>query len=475
MNDRILSVLFFLGSIGVTANIASGQPVPEQVKTEQAETRWAIAIHGGAGGDPSGWPDEKREGRRQGLEIALKAGRAVLEQGGSAMDAVEVTIRSLEDNARFNAGRGAVVTQEGNAELDASIMDGRTRACGAVAGVTRIKNPITAARKVMTDTQHVLLAGEGADEFADAKGLQLVPPDYFLSYHTRQLPPPPDEETHYGTVGCVVLDSHGNLAAGTSTGGTAKKLPGRIGDSPIVGAGTYADNQTCAVSGTGIGEEYIRNAVAYDVSAQMKYLGKPLSDAVTDVIGQRLQPGDGGLIAVSRTGQIVMQHNTPGMGCAAADSNGRFEVHLQLDNGGRQQDAPPAATPNAENEIRDLIEQQARDWNRGNLEGFMQAYWKSDELTFSSGGNITRGWQATFDRYRNRYPDAQAMGTVTFENLEFLRLDDRAMQVLGAWNLARDSGPSDTGTSGGRFTLVFQKQQGSWKIVHDHTSVDASR
>mgnify|MGYP001820950550 CR=1 FL=1 len=321
---RLLGCVFLLGLL-----MHSEQPA---VAESPSDVSWAIAIHGGAGGDPSTWSKDKRQGRLEGVEEALKIGRDLLAAGGSSMDAVEAVIRSLEDNARFNAGRGAVVTSEGNAELDASIMDGSDRQCGAVAGVTTIKNPISAARLVMTDTKHVLLVGDGADEFATAKGLQTVKPDYFLS---RNRPARDQDPSHLGTVGCVALDTHGNLAAGTSTGGTSKKLPGRVGDSPIVGAGTFADNASCAVSGTGIGEQYIRNAVAYDVSAQMQYANRSMEDAVTRIMTKRLREGDGGLIAVSHAGEIVLQHNTPGMSCGAADNRGRFEVHLELANGGR--------------------------------------------------------------------------------------------------------------------------------------------
>lgn len=320
----------FLGIAGLITNhdhAARG----EQPGTDNMH--WAIAIHGGAGGDPKTWTDGKRQRRREGLEAALRIGRDILAGGGTSLDAVEAVIRSLEDNASFNAGRGAVLTEEGNAELDASIMDGKTRSCGAVAGVTRIKNPITAARAVMTQTKHVLLGGEGADAFAKSQDLDMVPPDYFLSY--RQRHQSEDEPNHYGTVGCVALDAHSDLAAGTSTGGTSKKLPGRIGDSPIVGAGTFADNPTCAVSGTGIGEEFIRNAVAYDVAAQMRYADKSLQSAVTEIMTERLKPETGGIISVSQDGEIVMQHNTPGMSCGGADSSGRFEFFLQLENGGR--------------------------------------------------------------------------------------------------------------------------------------------
>lgn len=439
-------------------------PIADSVCAESPkDIQWSIAIHGGAGGDPSRWSDQRRQARKRGLENALKIGRDLLAGGGSSLDAVEAVIRSLEDNSLFNAGRGAVVTKEGKAELDASIMDGRTRGCGAIAGVTTVKNPISTARLVMTDTKHVLLVGRGADAFAASKNVPLVKPDYFLSNHLRQTKQDP-EQPHFGTVGCVALDQAGNLAAGTSTGGTAKKLPGRVGDSPIVGAGTFADNQSCAVSGTGVGEEYIRNAVAYDIAAQMIYADRSLESAVTEIMTQRLKPGVGGLICVSHDGKIVLQHNTPGMSCGAADSGGRFETFLTLSNGGRPDsiDAPDVD----ETEIRRLINGQASDWNAGDLDAFMEVYWNSEQLTFSSGGNITRGWNATIDRYKNHYPDKQSMGQVSFSELEFLRLDAKAMQVLGVWQLKRDVDPI-----GGRFTLIFRKQSDGWKIVHDHTSV----
>lgn len=315
--------------------------------TESAQPgTWAIAIHGGAGGDPESWNDEKRAARMAGLERALTAGKELLESGATALDTVEQVIRIFEDDSHFNAGRGAVLTTAGHAELDASIMDGQTAECGAVGGVTNARNPITLARLVMTETPHVLLVGPGADQFAneqaEAGRIELVTPDYFLSRFNMQrneevapgsLPPltTDDDEPHFGTVGCVIRDAHGNLAAGTSTGGTKKKLPGRIGDSPIIGAGTYAANDWCAVSGTGVGEEYIRNSVAYDIAAQMRYAGRTLDDAVTRVMQERLKPGIGGLIAVDKEGRIVMQHNTPGMSCGAADSEGRFDVQLTLE------------------------------------------------------------------------------------------------------------------------------------------------
>jgi beta-aspartyl-peptidase (threonine type) len=273
--------------------------------------------------------------------------------------------------------------------------------------------------------------------------------------------PPDPDQPHHGTVGCAVLDSHGNLAAGTSTGGTAKKLPGRVGDSPIVGAGTYASNDSCAVSGTGIGEEYIRHSVAYDIAAQIRYASQPLESAVSEIMRKRLKPGVGGLIAVSAGGEIVMQHNTPGMSCGAADSNGRFETHLSLPRGG----APATEQTSSEEQIAALIDQQARDWSSGNIDRFMSVYWKSDDLTFSSGGEVTRGYDATLARYKKRYPTAEAMGEVTFSDLEFLPLGKSAMQVLGVWKLDRDEEPM-----GGRYTLIFRRFADGWRIVHDHTS-----
>jgi beta-aspartyl-peptidase (threonine type) len=450
--------VFVLGAItmDIHSSLAAGKP------------EWAIAVHGGAGGDPAKWDQQKIDARKKGLKAALQAGCDSLSSGASAIETVETVIRVLEDDASFNAGRGAVLTEDGHAELDASIMDGKTHACGAVAGITKVKNPISLARLVMSETKHVLLAGKGADKFAEQQGVPLVDPKYFLSHRgpanvdAVATTEPDREEPHFGTVGCVVLDSHGNLAAGTSTGGTSKKLPGRIGDSPIVGAGTYAANDSCAVSGTGIGEEYIRNSVAYDVAAQMRYAGQPLVAAVTEIMRERLKPGVGGLIAVSNQGEIVMQHNTPGMSCAAADSSGRFETHLGLERGGAPANLPKS--PKAE--ISALIEQQARDWNAGNIDAFMKVYWNSEELTFSSGGNVTRGFTSTLGRYKKRYPTTEAMGQETFTDLEFLPHSRAAMQVLGVWNLDRQSEPI-----GGRFTLVFRRFADGWKIVHDHTSV----
>lgn len=338
----IFGLLFcVIGSLQAQQN--SKSDTPDQPK------RFAIAIHGGAGSSAKDFDDESVKRRRASMKKALAQGVAILDKGGSSLDAVEAVIRILEDDPQFNAGKGAVFNAVGSHELDASIMDGRNKACGAVAGVSHIKNPISLARLVMTETKHVLLAGEGAETFAKQFDVDWVEPSHFDTPHARKSweryrakikkssstnQPDFDSANHeptptawkMGTVGCVALDADGNLAAGTSTGGMTYKRFGRVGDSPIVGAGTYADNETCAVSSTGTGEEYIRNAVAYDVAAQLKYRKVTLEAAVKDNLESRLKQGDGGLIAVDRHGNIAMGFNTGGMARAAADSDGRFEV-----------------------------------------------------------------------------------------------------------------------------------------------------
>lgn len=304
--------------------------------------KFALALHGGAGSDPRSCSAESNRKRKQTMAEALQVGIDLLQQGESAVSATEQVVKILEDDPQFNAGRGAVFNARGTHDLDAAIMDGRTLACGAVAGLTTVKNPIELARLVMTKTRHVLLAGPGAEEFARSQGIPLVDPEYFDTEQARQSwelllsrqsglnHAEPNQgfipNWDIGTVGCVALDGEGNLAAATSTGGITHKQFGRIGDSPIIGCGTYADNQTCAVSGTGIGEQFVRFTVAYDIAAQLKYRGSTLPDAVADNLFQRLNPGDGGVIAIDRKGEIVMEFSTPAMARAAADSAGRFEV-----------------------------------------------------------------------------------------------------------------------------------------------------
>jgi beta-aspartyl-peptidase (threonine type) len=301
--------------------------------------RYALAVHGGAGRQREPFTAEQNAARRQSLTRALKLGAELLAQGGAAFDAVEQVIRLMEDDPNFNAGKGAVFNADGGHELDASIMDGRTLQCGAIAGATTVKNPISLARLVMTKTNHVLLVGEGADRFAREVGAEVVDQQYFYTearyqswQQARQQAGQPAQGNvqppGMGTVGCVARDSHGNLAAGTSSGGIVNKRFGRVGDTPIIGAGTYADNASCAVSCTGIGEQFIRNAVAFDISALMKYRALTLREAVQHVVHKKLKPGDGGIIAVAHDGEIWMDFNTEHMARAAADSQGQFEVML---------------------------------------------------------------------------------------------------------------------------------------------------
>ena len=298
---------------------------------------FALAIHGGAGTMDRAAPADVHQRFRDGLARALAAGRDLLAGGGTAVDAVERAVRSLEDDDCFNAGRGAVYTADGRHELDASIMDGRTLACGGVSGVTTVRNPVSLARLVMDRSGHVLLAGTGAEEFAAAVGVERVDPAYFdtperLAQLRRKLEAlARDPATRYkerGTVGAVALDTHGHLAAATSTGGMTGKRYGRVGDSPVVGAGTYADDRTVAVSCTGLGEEYVRHAVAYDVSARVAYLKQSPADAARTVIRDTLRPDDGGLIAVGHDGSIALPFNTVGMYRGGANSAGRFDVHV---------------------------------------------------------------------------------------------------------------------------------------------------
>jgi beta-aspartyl-peptidase (threonine type) len=297
-----------------------------------------LVMHGGAGAIAKGSLSAEVEAQYIAtLEQALRTGHAILVKGGSSVDAVEASIRVLEDSPLFNAGKGAVFTHDGRNELDAAIMDGSNRMAGAVAGVTIIRNPISAARAVMEKSQHVMMSGRGAELFATTVGLEIVDPSYFwterrwkslqqellkeqsgaakpnasLEHDSYSVP----EDRKYGTVGAVALDSRGNLAAGTSTGGTTNKRYGRIGDSPIIGAGTYAANDSCAVSATGSGEFFIRWTVAYDIAALMKYKGLTVEQASNEVVNQKLvaAKGDGGVIALDRNGNFAMPFNTTGM------------------------------------------------------------------------------------------------------------------------------------------------------------------
>ena len=276
----------------------------------------AIVVHGGAGTIlKKNMSDEKEKKYKSKLEEALRAGYQVLQNGGTSLDAVEQTIIILEDSPLFNAGKGAVFTHDERNELDASIMEGSNLKAGAVAGVTHIKNPIRAARAVMEKSEHVLLAREGAEQFALLQKLDTVSPAYFFTEKRAKSLKRAKKEEKFGTVGCVALDQNGNIAAGTSTGGMTNKKWGRIGDSPIIGAGTYANNSTCGVSSTGWGEYFIRGVVAHDISAMMEYGGKSLKESANHVIHHKLTElgGTGGIIALDQKGNIVMEFNTDGM------------------------------------------------------------------------------------------------------------------------------------------------------------------
>ncbi len=285
--------------------------------------RPAIAIQGGAGVMRGDRPGARH---RAVLEQALEVGYEILKEGKTAIEAVVAAVVVLEDSPLFNAGRGSSFNSDGEIEMDASVMEGAALRAGAVAAVRRIRNPVLAARAVMEKTRHVLLAGEGAERFARKHGLKLEPASYF---HTakRLAALKRNQKTYHGTVGAVALDADGNLAAATSTGGYTAKLPGRVGDSPIVGAGTYADNRACAVSGTGLGEAFICAAVAYDVAARMRYRGESLAAAAAAALRNVARlGGDGGLVAVDRRGNVAMPFNSEGMFRACVDRHGKRVV-----------------------------------------------------------------------------------------------------------------------------------------------------
>ena len=294
-----------------------------------------IAIHGGAGiilkGDLSA---EKEKLIREKLDEAISHGYEILKSSGSSTDAIVETIKILENSPLFNAGRGAVFTSQGTIEHDASIMNGEDLNAGASTGTVHIKNPITLAHSIMTNSEHVFLSREGAEEFAALENLEMVEQEYFFTdFRLNQLKNQQNSSSKFGTVGCVAMDKNGNLAAGTSTGGMTNKKWGRIGDSPIIGAGTYANNKTCAISCTGSGEYFMRSVVAYDVSALMEYKNKSLKEAVSHVIHKKLPSigGDGGLIAIDKNGNIEMAFNTPGMYRASIDKNGKKNIAIYFE------------------------------------------------------------------------------------------------------------------------------------------------
>ena len=349
---------------------ACGSAEPETTAEEQQDLNqaseatpapeWSLAIHGGAGSARRDTTDA--EDYYQVLRDVLTLGSEQLAAGEASLRVVEEVVAALEDDPRFNAGRGSVFTSIGTHELDAAIMDGRTLACGAVAGVKNVRNPVRLARRVMEDTPHVLLSGPGADNFSVTAGVRRNVQAYFSTEAQlerfreirssrrgggsgRDGAPSPEGDytgnagaeagrggaSHLGTVGAVAMDRYGNLAAATSTGGTMYKRIGRVGDVPIIGAGTYANNETAAISCTGRGEEFIRHTVAYDVSALIEYAGLSVEEAARRVIGETLKPGDGGIIAIGRNGSIAMEFNTNAMFRGAANSLGRFDVGIWED------------------------------------------------------------------------------------------------------------------------------------------------
>jgi beta-aspartyl-peptidase (threonine type) len=302
--------------------------------------KYALAIHGGAGIiSPAQMTPELEHDLRAGLQRSLEAGRAVLRKGGSSLDAVAAAVQVLEDDPLFNAGRGAVFTSAGTHEMDAAIMDGKTLAAGAVGCVQRVRNPINLARAVMEKSPHVLLAGKGAEDFARELGFELVDENYFYTEQrwralerVRQAEadrPALSDQDRHGTVGAVALDQTGNLAAATSTGGNTNKRPGRIGDTPIVGAGTYANNETCAVSATGDGEFFVRAVAAHDLSALIKHREMSLGEAAQAVLDKvAALGGTGGLIAIDRQGNIALPFNTNGMYRGCVDVEGEVFVAI---------------------------------------------------------------------------------------------------------------------------------------------------
>lgn len=284
-----------------------------------SQQKYGIVIHGGAGNIlPTHFTKEQETLYHQKMQEALKTGYDILEKGGSAVDAVVAAIKILEDSPLFNAGKGSVYNSKGQIEMDASIMEGKELKAGAVAGIQRIKNPIESAKLVMEQTPHVLIIGKGAENLWLAKGNELVDTSYFYDekrWKQWKENQKKKKQIKHGTVGAVALDKNGNLAAGTSTGGMMDKMPGRVGDSPIIGAGTYANNQTCAISCTGHGEYFIRYAVAHTVHAKMKYQNKTIKEAVHEILFDELLPagGTGGIIGIDKNGNIVMDFNTTGM------------------------------------------------------------------------------------------------------------------------------------------------------------------
>ena len=352
---KILFIFTIFGCLACN-NVSEekGQTTTAEAASEEKDTipNFGIVIHGGAGTIlKENMSDSLEQQYRAKLEEAIRTGHEILANGGTALEAVQRTINIMEDSPLFNAGKGAVFTNEGTNELDASIMDGSNLNAGAIAGVKTVKNPINLAYEVMVNSEHVMLSGEGAERFAKERNVEIVDPQYFYTENRyRSLQRIRDREktqldhddqktafldpfikdSKFGTVGCVALDKHGNLAAGTSTGGMTNKRWGRIGDAPIIGAGTYANNKTAAISSTGWGEFFIRGMVAYDISALMEYKGLSLEEAAREVIQEKIPAlgGDGGIVAIDHEGNVAMEFNTAGMYRAKMNKNGDLEIGI---------------------------------------------------------------------------------------------------------------------------------------------------
>lgn len=337
---------YFISLIFLIAVLFSGCA---QNQSEQNDVQWALALHGGAGTISKDIPDSLKNEYHNGLRNALRIGELILRDGGSALDAVEKVVNSLEDNPLFNAGKGAVYTAEGKHELDAAIMDGNTLAAGAVTGLTTVKNPISLARIVMEESNHIFFSGTGAEEFANETGVERVENEYFNTDRRYRQWQRSNEESaskvkntpehaiydrlegyKYGTVGAVAVDMNGNLAAATSTGGMTNKQFGRVGDVPIIGSGTFA-NHIAAISATGWGEQIMRNVSANTIANYMEFSGASLEEAIQFVLTERLNPGDAGFIGVDKEGNISMKMNTAGMYRGSIDSNGNRVVLIWED------------------------------------------------------------------------------------------------------------------------------------------------
>ncbi|HET8804434.1 MAG TPA: isoaspartyl peptidase/L-asparaginase [Aequorivita sp.] len=340
-------ISFFLGC--KNDKTPTSETINSLENSNNKEENFGIVIHGGAGTIlKENMGDSLETAYKEKLKEAISAGHEILKNGGSSLDAVTHTITIMEDSPLFNAGKGAVFTHDGTNELDASIMDGATLNAGAIAGVKHIKNPINLARDVMQKSEHVMLYGAGAEEFAQTLGYKMMDTSYFYTqnrYESLQkvlekektedeskisFEDPLIKNSKFGTVGCAALDKYGNLAAGTSTGGMTNKRYNRIGDAPIIGAGTYANNATCAVSSTGWGEYFIRSVVAYDISALMEYKGMTLQEAASEVIQKKVPAlgGDGGIVAIDKNGNMAMEFNTAGMYRASMNSKGELIVKI---------------------------------------------------------------------------------------------------------------------------------------------------